>query len=128
MAERDLSTLLRTLTVSRRPGRYCFVDTSDLPSGAVAFATVVEDEGTTAVVLVEDTADVDPRVIGAWLTLEATSDLAAVGLTAAVATCLAEEGISCNVLAGRLHDHLLGPEDMAAQAIAALDRLRLRLA
>ena len=46
--------------------------------------------------------------------------LDAVGLTAAVATALAEHGIPANVIAGFYHDHLLVPEDRADDAVAVL--------
>ena len=51
------------------------------------------------------------------------SSLEAVGLTAAFATALAREGISCNVLAGRHHDHLLVAAVDADRAVQALRRL-----
>ena len=54
------------------------------------------------------------------------SALDAVGLTAAVAGALAEAGISCNVLAGAHHDHLLVPVDRADDALVALAQLRDR--
>ena len=49
--------------------------------------------------------------------------LDAVGLTAAVSTALADAGLSCNVMAGYHHDHLLVPADRGAEAIAVLSDL-----
>ena len=43
-----------------------------------------------------------------------------VGLTAAVSTLLAEHQISCNVIAGYHHDHLLVPERKARTALQLL--------
>ena len=60
----------------------------------------------------------------AWLTLTVHSAWEAVGLTAAVAARLAEEGIPANVLAGYAHDHILVPPDRADEAIAAIRSLR----
>jgi hypothetical protein len=54
------------------------------------------------------------------------SDLAAVGLTAAVSAALAAEGIACNVIAGHLHDHLLVPVDRADDAVSILRGLSER--
>ena len=51
------------------------------------------------------------------------SDLAAVGLTAAVATALADDGIACNVIAGFHHDHLFVRDRRADRAVAALEAL-----
>lgn len=125
MGAQDLSSLLRDLTVTQRPGRWCLVT---VPVGAdvTVAATVQEDEGLTSVVLVADAErlGVTPEFVAAWLTLDVASALDAVGLTAVVATALAAEGIACNVLAGFHHDHLLVPEDRAEEAMAALRRLR----
>ena len=120
----DLDRMLRNLSVDRRPGEFTYIEvlalTPDLV--AVAQATVVEGEMTTVVLEVGD-AEQDGRPISvrlAWLTLSVQSSLEAVGLTAAVSERLTREGISCNVLAGYRHDHLLVPVARADDAIAAL--------
>ena len=51
------------------------------------------------------------------------SALDAVGLTAAVSRALADAGLSCNVLAGLHHDHLLVPAGRAEEALAVLREL-----
>lgn len=56
--------------------------------------------------------------------LRVHSALDGVGLTAAVATALGEEGIPCNVVAAFHHDHVFVPRSMAEQALAALERLQ----
>lgn len=48
------------------------------------------------------------------------SALAAVGLTAVVSAALAQAGISCNVIAGYHHDHLLVPLDSVEEALTIL--------
>ena len=60
----------------------------------------------------------------AWLKLAVHTSWEAVGLTAAVAACLAEAGIPANVLAGYHHDHVLVPLERADEAVAALRSLR----
>jgi len=127
MVTADLPELLANLAVRRRPGRWCMV-TGVPVAGLAAAATVVEDEGVTAVVSVADAErlGIEPGFVAAWLTLEVPSALDIVGLTAAVATALAAEGIACNVLAGYHHDHLLVPVDQADRAITALAALRSR--
>lgn len=88
-------------------------------------AVVAEDEGTTAVVTVEEAErrgwSVDFRA--AWLTVTVHSSLEAVGLTAALAEVLTDLGIPCNVLAGYFHDHLLVPLDRVDEAIQGLESL-----
>ncbi|MGO2659701.1 ACT domain-containing protein [Mycetocola reblochoni] len=120
----ELSEMLRRLDVTVRPSRYVFAETPHGGGGAIASAeaVVVEEESTT-LVLTEHAAaahglDSGPRF--SWLTLTVHSSLEAVGLTAAFSTALAVEGISCNVLAGHRHDHLLVPVADADRAVAVL--------
>ena len=123
----DLAEILAGLAPERVPGVFVV---AVLPEGrsvpAAAVATVREAEGLT-VVLPEEEAlrlGLAPLFRAAWLTLRVRSDLAAVGLTAAVSTALAGAGIACNMLAGACHDHLLVPEDRAEDALAVLGRLQ----
>jgi hypothetical protein len=51
------------------------------------------------------------------------SSLEAVGLTAVVATKLAAEGISANVIAAFYHDHVFVQANRAKAALAALTSL-----
>lgn len=57
------------------------------------------------------------------ISLSVHSSLEAVGLTAAVASCLAQRGISANVIAAYYHDHIFVPAHQAGQALAALQAL-----
>ncbi len=124
----DLQTLLSRMQPALVPGRYAFVA---LPDGAAidpagVVATMREAEGLSAVM-----AEAQAEAMGlpvaftaAWITLTVHSDLAAVGLTAAVSTALAQAGISCNMIAGVHHDHLFVPVERAAQAMAVLAGLQ----
>jgi uncharacterized protein len=124
MGETDLATLLRGMEPVLHAEPYGFVVG---PGGAVPFrpfATVAEDEGMTVVAkLAALTAE--GLVADPWARISLTihSDLAAVGLTAAFATALAAEGISCNVIAGVHHDHLFVQWERREDALAALRRL-----
>lgn len=122
--ERDLEKMLATIAVDRRPGSFCFVTNADHLVD-VAAASVFEEEGLTVVVSVETARQhgYHPDFVAAWLTLRVHSALEAVGLTAAVSSVLADEGIPCNVIAGYHHDHLLVPVDRAESAIAAIESL-----
>jgi len=57
------------------------------------------------------------------ISLRVHSSLEAVGLTAAFATQLSDEGISANVVAGYFHDHIFVPRQDAERAITALNQL-----
>lgn len=123
--ERDLAALLRGARPVLAHPAVVLVSVPDA-EGLPALATVAEEEGTT-VVLERDAADrmgIGYDWVGAWITLRVHSALDAVGLTAAVSATLADAGISCNVLAGLHHDHLLVPADRAAEALALLASLR----
>lgn len=125
--ETDLGRLLASARPEVRPGEYVFV-TVDHPVDAEPLASIVEQEGLS---LLLRRADADRLGLGydyvaAWITLTVHSALAAVGLTAAVSAVLAEERISCNVVAGFHHDHLLVPADRVDDAVAAVRRLSRR--
>jgi hypothetical protein len=56
--------------------------------------------------------------------LTVNSALDGVGLTAAVASALAAEGVSCNVVAAFHHDHVFVPASKAEMALAVLKALQ----
>ena len=59
-----------------------------------------------------------------WITLGVESELDSVGLTAAFSRALADQSISCNVVAGTYHDHLFVPLDRADAALECLRELQ----
>ena len=121
----DLAVLLRSLEPVLRDGEYVYATVVDVPAGLPVEATVREPEGLTVVVR-RDAADIFGLAydyVARWITLTVHSSLEAVGLTAAFATALGREGISCNVLAGHHHDHLLVAAPDAERAMATLRRL-----
>lgn len=94
----------------------------------VALASFAEDEGR-SFVLAENAA----RALGfatgqpmARITLGVHSALDGVGLTAAVATALADAGIACNMVAAYHHDHAFVPAEHAARAMDILRDLSRR--
>jgi hypothetical protein len=125
--ERDLGRLLAGMRPVRVPGELVVtsVPGDDVPAGLRPFATIREDEGLTLVLARADADRAGLRYdyVAAQITLQVHSDLAAVGLTAAVSTALAAAAISCNVLAGAVHDHLLVPAERADEAISILEAL-----
>lgn len=122
--EVDLARLLTTMQPVVREGEYVFVSLTRLPD-VDCEATIREDEGVTCVVRrsVADDMGWAYDFVAGWITLEVHSALAAVGLTAAVSHALTSQGISCNVIAGYFHDHLLVPIDRVPDATRALEGL-----
>lgn len=118
----DLPTLLAGLEPIVRATPVVYAVAPHRPDGVQPIATVREPEGLT---LVLDRPDADRAglaydYVAAMVTLGVPSSLAAVGLTAAVSRALAEAGISCNVLAGAHHDHLLVPWERRVEAVDVL--------
>lgn len=125
-AEKNLQALLAGMRPVQREGEYVYVLwPHGRPLAAGIEAAVREAEGLT-VVLPRAEADrqgLTYDFVGAWITLQIHSPLEAVGLTAAVSRALTEARISCNVLAGFHHDHLLVPVGEAPRALEVLDGL-----
>jgi hypothetical protein len=128
--ETDLKKLLTALQPHLHEGEFVFVTVDE----AFAFdpqqviATFKEAEGMT-LVLPKSQADVlklEYDFVAAWITLQVCSSLQAVGLTAGVATALAEHGISCNVIAAYHHDHLFVDDKDANAAMQVLRKLAER--
>lgn len=124
----DLDTLLAQMRPVLNPGRYAFVA---LPPGvaldpAEVVACVRESEGLSVVVPahVVGALDLPVAFAAAWITLTVHSDLAAVGLTAAVSQAMAQAGIGCNMVAGVHHDHVFVPVEQAQRAMDALHALQ----
>lgn len=121
----NLSDILHTLTPVLVAEHYVFCslpghygDYADLSP----IATFMEQEGLT-LVLPQDQADqagYGYESVFRMITLSVHSSLDAVGLTAAVATRLTEQGISANVIAAFYHDHLFVQSEKAELAVAVL--------
>jgi uncharacterized protein len=126
--ETDLAKLLQNMRPERNPGDYifCAADSFEQAAGLRPVSMFQEKEGIT-VILSKEQADVmllSYSVVCAWITLTVHSSLEAVGLTATVSRALAEEGISCNVVAAYYHDHLFVPVEDAERAMEALLALK----
>lgn len=122
--ERDLKRLIAGMrpVLDPRDWGYALGREGQAPQ---AWAMIREDEGLTLIAPLEDLRAAGLTPSGPWarITLTVHSALEAVGLTAAVATALADRGISANVLAGWHHDHIFLPRAQADEAMAALRHL-----
>lgn len=129
---KNLQTLLTHMAPALNPGTYVFatVPLDHAVDLRRAIATMREAEGLSLIMSEEDARSLglDLTYLAAWITLNVHSDLAAVGLTAAVASALAKENISCNVVAGTQHDHLFVGKNDAQKALKALHALQLAAA
>ncbi len=126
----NLSELLQTMQPSLNEGVCVFtsVPTGTDISALEPIALFREAEGVTLVIEEEAARKANLPVLfsAAWITLTVHSDLHAVGLTAAVASALAEANISCNVIAAAFHDHIFVPVASAHEAMHVLQQLQRR--
>ncbi len=124
--EKDLRILLTTLKPKHNPGDFVFCCVNDLSQFRFVdlIAVFKEAEGYTIIIKKElaDRLNVEYSFVAAWISLTVHSSLQAVGLTAAVATALSKEGISCNVIAAFYHDHIFVDKKDAEKAIMILDK------
>lgn len=125
-AERDLKAILADLKPALLPGEFVFCSLPGANYGDFAelspLASMQESEGLSLVIPRESAgrAGVERNPAHRCISLGVHSSLEMVGLTAAIAGYLAEAGISANVIAGCLHDHILVPVERADDAMAVL--------
>lgn len=119
--ETDLAKLLAAMQPELR-GRDWGFAVGEAPAGLAVFARVAEDEGQTLIARFADLVDLglNPQGPMARISLTVHSALSAVGLTAAIATALAADDISANVVAGFYHDHVFVAARDADRAMAIL--------
>jgi hypothetical protein len=125
----DLDRILATVDPRIREGEFVYATVSTVPPAELdAEATIREAEGITLVLRREtaDAAGIGYEFVASWITLTVHSSLGAVGLTAAFSAALGDAGISCNVLAGFYHDHILVPSAQRDAALAVLHELAVR--
>ena len=127
--ETDLERLLWSMEPALSAEEYVFdlVVEAD-PRAAGAWATVREDEGLTLILEKRRAERLGLRSEPSFkrITLRVHSSLEAVGLTAAVSSALAREGVSANVVAAYCHDHVFVPSLRADEAVEILKRLSRR--
>jgi hypothetical protein len=123
--EKDLDKLIETINPKLQPGEYVFCTVEEIGMVPPADSILIfrENEGITVIVRKEiaDKLGLNYSFVAAWITLTVHSSLEAVGLTAAFSKALAENGVSCNVVAAFYHDHLLVRQRDAAKAMEILN-------
>jgi uncharacterized protein len=128
----NLKTMLATMTPKLNEKRVAYLSSQDV-AGVLAklppesiIGTFREDEAMTFIVelTAAEYSGFEILFRAAWITLTVHSALAGVGLTAAFATALGNEGISANVIAAYYHDHIFVSIEDAERAMAALEKLQ----
>jgi uncharacterized protein len=127
MGETNINILIKNMRPVLNSGEYVFhSNPSNTPIDVdKTLFYFKEKEGLTIVMKKED-ADEKGYTYSAtfaWITLQVHSALEAVGLTAAFSQALANNNISCNVVAGFYHDHIFVQYPLAQKAVEVLNTL-----
>lgn len=126
--EMNLSEVFKSLNVSCDDVAYGFVSVKNtqfkFEDGMLG--TFQEKEGITIIATNEYLTqhELQPEVLFAKLTVEVETSLQLIGLTAVLATKLAEQNISANVIAGYFHDHIFVQYDARKKALEVLNSLK----
>jgi hypothetical protein len=127
--QRDLKTLLSTLTTRLHHATYVFVTipySQPAPAAILTSSSTImtfrEKEGLTIITTKEVAEEHELKYVfrSKLITSEVQSSLEAVGFMAVITKALAGRGIGCNPVSAYFHDHLLVPEDKAEEAVDVL--------
>ena len=126
--ETDLQRLLADMRPSMSERAFAFATTpslKDVPASVSIIGSFCEDEGVTVIAPWDQLARTGLMRSApfARISLAVHSSLAAVGLTAKIATSLAHDGISANIVAGYFHDHVFVPWEQRHVALDILSEL-----
>ncbi len=115
------------MTPKLNPGEYVFTSAKDLDN-VLRADTLFEFKEAEGITLIIDRKKADSlglpySYVTAWITLTVHSSLEAVGFTAAFSAAMADENISCNVVAAYYHDHIFVPQKDAGKAVGILEAL-----
>jgi hypothetical protein len=123
----DLQQLLRYAAPELQAGTYVFVSVEEPTSVPVSdiLMSFRESEGLTLILpkQVAEEHGLDFGYEASWIIMKVNSALNAVGFTAAFATALGRNNISCNVVAGFHHDHLFVAASDGQRAMEVLQHL-----
>lgn len=125
--ETNLNILIKNMKPVWNSGEYVFCHTDNIAGIDLnEMISLFKEAEVYTIILKKETADklqLQYEYVAAWITLTVHSSLEAVGLTAAFSKVLADEGISCNVVAAFYHDHIFVNVQDADRAIAVLNAL-----
>lgn len=130
--ETQLSVLLSSMEPRLQSGHWVFAtiaqeelaDILEMIPASDIQGLYREAEGCSLILSQEQAASLNIECSEAFaaISLSIHSSLEAVGLTAAISTALAKEGISANVVAAYFHDHIYVPLEKANIAMECLNR------
>ncbi|MBO9546857.1 ACT domain-containing protein [Caulobacter sp.] len=125
---RDAREMVAGMMPELKPGQYVFCATGDRDWAALQPLAMFREAEGVSLILEREAAQASGLTVEApmaLITLNVYSALDGVGLTAAVATALAQAGIACNMVAALNHDHVFVPAERADEAVRILRDLQV---
>lgn len=123
--EKNLKTLLKSMKPELNVGEYVFCSVDNFKDFDMSeMISFFREKEAITIIIPRNAADkwgLEYPFIAAWITLTVHSALDAVGLTAAFSKALADENISCNVVAAYFHDHIFVAQKDAEKAMEILN-------
>ncbi|MBC7845931.1 MAG: ACT domain-containing protein [Flavobacterium sp.] len=123
--EKVLHKLLKSMKPVHNSGEYVFCESKNLENiNLEEIEMLFREKEAITLILKREIADkliLDYSFIASWITLSVHSSLEAVGLTAAFSKALADDGISCNVVAAFYHDHIFVDQKDVNKAMMILN-------
>jgi hypothetical protein len=120
---RDAREMVAGMTPALKTDKYVFCAAGDRAWAALEPLAMFREAEGVSLILERGAAQAAGFPLDApmaLITLNVYSALDGVGLTAAVATALAQAGIACNMVAALNHDHVFVPIERADEAVATL--------
>ena len=128
MAEKNLKTLLSSMSPHLHPGEFVFTSITESEFAALNLAPLClfREDGRVSLIVekyVAEQAQLDFSGTWSQITCQIQSDLTAVGFLAEMSTVLAKAGIAVNAVSALAHDHLFVPAERSAEAMELLSVL-----
>jgi hypothetical protein len=125
--QKDLDLLLKTMKPILNAGEYVFCHIENINQIDLSHIVLFFREAQAITVIlnksIADSLQLKYSFIASWITLTVHSSLKAVGLTASFSKALAEQNISCNVVAGYFHDHIFVDKKDTERSMVILNRV-----
>lgn len=125
--ETNLQKILRSVRPLHNEGDYVFCEINKLSViDPVKIIMLIKEQKGYTVIVQKETADqqkLDYSFVAAWISVLSNTSIEAIGFTATFSKALADNNISCNVVAGYHTDHLFVNKKDIFKVIEILNKI-----